>query len=135
MNLNNVLAAHAAYRTELKKHRNIKKDIAQYLADVLPEGIVIEWAQGTSMFETDFEASSPILSSIDQKEPIDGGYFLEQGLKGYTHKVMVPGLSKAQLRGVIATWNKLPADILQLAFGTATVRIQSNGKLTILEDE
>lgn len=135
VNINDVLEAHVTYKAALKKHRNIQKDIAQYIAAVLPEGIAIEWSQGTSMFESDFEASSPILSPVDKVDTIDGGYFLEQGLKGYTHNALVPGLSKAQLRFVIAAWNKLPADLLQMAFGTATVRVQSSGKLTILEDE
>ncbi len=127
-NLTDVLDAHEAYRRALKKHRNLRKDVARHLAAAIPKGLALEWSQGTSMLE--FTVSSIVVFEASNEDPIENGYFLDDDVAELT----VPGLTRDALRKLTKTWKSVPFDLLQLAYGDSTVRVLSTGKFEVTEE-
>lgn len=129
--IKNLIKARKAYEDQLASLKNdASKNVAQALAEFIPEGCSVKWNQYTPYFNDGnpctFRADDPTIGLIDSDYDCDDYTRVDfWDVEGYEETV--PGLTKIALGALNDLWKEIPYDMLLQAFG-------DHVKITVLHD-
>lgn len=129
--INNLVKARKAYEDQLASLKNdASKNVAQALAEFIPEGCSVKWNQYTPYFNDGdrctFRAGDPTIGLVDSDVDCEDSTRVDLWfVEGYEDTV--PGLTKDALIALEALWKEIPEDMLLQAFG-------DHVKITVLHD-